>query len=486
MVANFDQVLFETLDKDGVIESSRQMCQANGWDDHQAVVGDLKSWESMNVVTLEFKESSSLNLTENGESAVKNGSPEFILYSAVPAEGISVKEANEKFGATAFGSAKGKQWIVIDKGLVKRKQDGIEDTTKNLLVNLANLDPKGEDIKALRRAKLVEEKTLSYCKISKGEKYNIRKKECSDLTADMLKTESWKDETFKFNHLALGEIPSSGFRHPLSKVKAEFKQIFIEMGFEEMPTANFVENSFWNFDALFQPQQHPARDAHDTFFLKDPATSHDFTDDYLAKVHKVHQEGDYNSLGWRYDWKLEEAEKNILRTHTTAVSSRMLYKLAQTGFKPKKYFSIDRVFRNETLDATHLAEFHQVEGVIADVDISLSHLIGIFTEFFKRLGITDISFKPAYNPYTEPSMEIFGKHPKLGRIELGNSGLFRPEMLLPMGLPPNVRVAAWGLSLERPTMIKYELNSIRSIFGNDLNINSIKSNPICMFPTDFE
>lgn len=182
-----------------------------------------------------------------------------------------------------------------------------------------------------------------------------------------------------------------------------------------------------------------------------------------------------------YDWKIEEAQKNLLRTHTTAVSARMLYKLAQEKvFKPTKLFSIDRVFRNETLDATHLAEFHQVEGVIADRNLKLGDLIGVFTEFFKKLGITDLEFKPAYNPYTEPSMEIFCFHKGLGKwIEIGNSGIFRPEMLLPMGLPEDVRVIAWGLSLERPTMIKFGFNNIRDLVGPKVDLQMVQSSPLC-------
>jgi len=178
-----------------------------------------------------------------------------------------------------------------------------------------------------------------------------------------------------------------------------------------------------------------------------------------------------------------EARKNILRTHTTAVSTRMLYKLAQQKtFTPKKYFSIDRVYRNEALDATHLAEFHQMEGLVADYNITLGHLIGTIRQFFQRYGIKDLKFKPAYNPYTEPSLEIFGYHPTLKKwVEIGNSGMFRPEMLLPMGLPENVRVIAWGLSLERPTMIKYKLNNIRDLLGNKVDINFIKNSPICRF-----
>ena len=146
-----------------------------------------------------------------------------------------------------------------------------------------------------------------------------------------------------------------------------------------------------------------------------------------------------------------------------------------------KYFSIDRVFRNETLDATHLCEFHQVEGVIADRNIGLSHLLGIMDTFFKKIGINKLKYKPAYNPYTEPSLEIFGYHPILKRwVEIGNSGVFRPEMLEPMGLPKDVSVIAWGLSLERPTMIYYNVPSIRDLFGSKVSIQYTKENPICL------
>merc|ERR1719219_1737668 len=174
-------------------------------------------------------------------------------------------------------------------------------------------------------------------------------------------------------------------------------------------------------------------------------------------------------------------QKNLLRTHTTAVSARMLYKCAQQDkFKPQKYFSIDRVFRNETLDATHLAEFHQIEGVIADRDLTLGDLIGVLYQFFTKLGIEKLRFKPAYNPYTEPSMEIFSYHEGLGKwVEIGNSGIFRPEMLLPMGLPENVNVIAWGLSLERPTMIKYKIDNIRDLVGHKVNLKMVQDNPLC-------
>jgi phenylalanyl-tRNA synthetase alpha chain len=251
-----------------------------------------------------------------------------------------------------------------------------------------------------------------------------------------------------------------------------------------MKTNNFVESSFWNFDALFQPQQHPARDAHDTFFIKDPENANKFPEEYLKKVKETHENGGFGSIGYRYDWKIEEAKKNLLRTHTTAVSSRYLYKLAQeikkTGkFEPKKYFSIDRVFRNEVMDQTHLCEFHQVEGMVIGKDLSLGELIGFMKEFFSKIGVKKLKFKPTYNPYTEPSLEIHGYHPDLKKwIELGNSGVFRPEMLLPMGLPKDITVLAWGLSLERPTMIASGIKNIRELVGHKVPIKNIRENAI--------
>jgi phenylalanyl-tRNA synthetase alpha chain len=245
------------------------------------------------------------------------------------------------------------------------------------------------------------------------------------------------------------------------------------MGFEEMPTNRFVETGFWNFDALFVPQQHPARDLQDTFYISDPKTAdkpHAETKDdkadyeaYWNNVKDVHQEGKYGSIGYRYPWAEDESLRLVLRTHTTAISTAMLHKLASKKGPdgrppPARYFSIDRVFRNETVDATHLAEFHQVEGVIADYGLSLGGLMEFMQIFFSKMGIEDLRFKPAYNPYTEPSMEIFSFHKGLNKlVEIGNSGMFRPEMLEAMGLPKDLRVFGWGLSLERPTMIKYKV-----------------------------
>ncbi|CAD5112718.1 DgyrCDS1936 [Dimorphilus gyrociliatus] len=456
---------------------------------HTKIVGALKSIHAFgNIIEMSQRTEKSWELTEEGKKVAQHGSHEARVFNAIPSEGVRREELmktdeNAKIG---FSKAMSCGWITLDKakGLVLKKVDSIEDTTKNTceLVNQKQLsDIPDAVMNDLKKRKLVSQTSVTIFDVKKGSQFTLKlEKPETDLTADMLINDAWKTKNFKsYNFNALGIMPPSGHLHPLLKVRTEFRQIFLEMGFTEMPTNNWVESSFWNFDALFQPQQHPARDAHDTFFISDPAKSLKLPTDYLERVKTVHSKGGYGSQGYKYDWKIEEAQKNLLRTHTTAVSTRMLYKLAQQKeFKPAKYFSIDRV--NESIDSTHLAEFHQVEGLIADRDLTLGNLMGVLKEFFSKLGIKKLRFKPAYNPYTEPSMEIFGYHDGHKKwVEIGNSGVFRPEMLLPMGLPKDVSVIAWGLSLERPTMIKYKIDKITKLFGPKVSLAAVYKNPIC-------
>jgi phenylalanyl-tRNA synthetase alpha chain len=357
-------------------------------------------------------------------------------------------------------------------------------------------ETKTGDAKALadlKKRKLIKLHKVVTFRIDKGPKFALEiEKEETDLTFDMLSSGSWKTAKFKpYNFKALGSDQNAGALHPLNKVRHEFRQIFFEMGFEEMPTNKFVETGFWNFDALFVPQQHPARDLQDTFYISDPKVADkprpivegQDPEEYWNNVKEVHQDGKFGSIGYKYPWSADESLKLVLRTHTTSISTAMLYKLAsQKGPDgrppPARYFSIDRVFRNETVDATHLAEFHQVEGVIADYGLTLGGLMEFMEVFFGKMGITDLKFKPAYNPYTEPSMEIFSYHKGLGKlVEIGNSGMFRPEMLESMGLPKDMRVFGWGLSLERPTMIKYKISNIRELLGHKVDLGFIERNP---------
>eukprot|EP00357_Protocruzia_adherens_P011883 CAMPEP_0114973702 /NCGR_PEP_ID=MMETSP0216-20121206/1109_1 /TAXON_ID=223996 /ORGANISM="Protocruzia adherens, Strain Boccale" /LENGTH=468 /DNA_ID=CAMNT_0002334239 /DNA_START=1873 /DNA_END=3279 /DNA_ORIENTATION=+ len=450
--------------------------------------GAIKSLELDSYIKTEVIER--LMLSKEGNQYLNDGTPEAQITVLVPAEGIKREELMKtagNLGKVGFAQAMKKGWIALDKasGMVNKKVEAVEDTDQELLRKVSEGEEVAKaDIDALKKRKWIDKHTLKTFRVLKGDNYRVeRVKPCTDLTFEMLEKGDWTEKNFKpINLDAKGKETEGGHLHPLLKMRTQMTNILLEMGFEEMPTNKYVENSFWNFDALFQPQQHPARDAQDTFFVTDPATTTDFPEDYLKRVQEVHEKGGHGSFGYGYDWKIEEAQKNVMRTHTTAVTARMLYKLAQDGFKPTKFFSIDRVFRNETLDRTHLAEFHQIEGVVADYNVGLSHLIGLFTQFFEKIGITNLKFKPAYNPYTEPSMEIFGYHPILKKwVEIGNSGVFRPEMLRPMGLPEGVQVLGWGLSLERPTMIQHNIGNIRSLFGPDVSAKGTQENAISCF-----
>ncbi|XP_003744769.1 phenylalanine--tRNA ligase alpha subunit [Galendromus occidentalis] len=462
--------------------------------DHQKIVGAVKSILCFpGIIEADLKAEKSFELTAEGKQIAQDGSHEAAVYNAVPIDGgIKQPDLMKLVGASGkvgFSKAMSNGWITLDKShpegpRISRKVDKIQDEVKSILntIHQGSAQVDTSKLNDLKKRKLIQEVQVKIYVLRKGPDFKLElEKQETDLTAEMIASGEWETKSFKeYNFDAMGIQPDRGHLHPLLKVRAEFRQIFLEMGFTEMPTNRFVESSFWNFDALFQPQQHPARDAHDTFFISDPATCTNFPEDYAEIVRKTHSKGGYESLGYNYDWQYSEAEKNLLRTHTTAVSARMLYKLAKDGFKPSKFFSIDRVFRNETLDATHLAEFHQIEGVVADRKLTLGNLMGVIKAFFDKLGIKKLRFKPAYNPYTEPSMEIFSYHEGLQKwVEVGNSGMFRPEMLLPMGLPPDVKVIAWGLSLERPTMIKYGIDNIRDLVGHKVDLQMVYNNPIC-------
>lgn len=454
--------------------------------DHNDVVNVIKSLHGFRYVDAEDIKKEAWVLTDEGKTYAATGSPEVQLFLAIPPEGIPKDELQKKLAPSVYkigcAQAAKNKWVNMGT-LITRKVQHVDDKVKDSLLRITDgqvVDQ--DDIKSLKARKLIAPQTWKGYLVKKGPNYAPkRKKVATDLTRENLQRGDWKELEFKeYNFTAKGLPIEGGHLHPLLKVRQQLKDIFRQMGFEEMPTNNFVESSFWNFDALFQPQQHPARDSHDTFFLQAPSTTKELPEDYVERVKRVHESGGYDSRGYGYDWKRDEANKNLLRTHTTAVSSRMLYLLAQKPFVPKKYFSIDRVFRNEAVDRTHLAEFHQIEGLVCDRGLTLGDLIGVLHDFFSRLGMSKLRFKPAYNPYTEPSMEIFSYHEGFQKwVEVGNSGMFRPEMLLPMGLPEDARVIAWGLSLERPTMILYGIDNIRDLFGPKVDLGLIKKNPIC-------
>ncbi|MEM0349567.1 MAG: phenylalanine--tRNA ligase subunit alpha [Candidatus Caldarchaeum sp.] len=286
--------------------------------------------------------------------------------------------------------------------------------------------------------------------------------EVTRLTPELIRAGRWREvKLSRYDVRAPTPPVFAAKRHPLTELIRMVRQAYVEMGFEEI-MGPIVELAFWNFDALFQPQDHPAREMQDTFYLLEPQQG-DPPPQHIDAVKKVHENGgDTGSKGWRYRWSLEEARRLLLRTHTTATTIRHLATVKQP---PVKVFCVDRIFRNEKVDWKHLAEFHQIEGIVVERDASLRMLMGVLRDFYSRLGLREIRFKPSYFPYTEPSMEV---EVRLGGrwLELGGSGIFRPETTYPFGV--RHPVLAWGLGLERLAMVIYGFEDIRTFHLNDL------------------
>jgi len=482
-----EQKIMEQLEKCNKVDTSKIEGEYN------QVIGTVKKLESFETITAEPRLHETTYITAEGEDAVQRGSPEYLLYSVVE-DGATMAEAVKRMRlldalsdlsdkAVEEISIKGKSngvktgLIKIENGNLQRGREAPEDATQALLKKIAQgLPVEEEALQALRRRKLVSQKRITHYVLQKGAKFGVQEELISDITAEMLQNMDISNRLKKYN-FSIVSVPSrySGALHPLTLQKERVKKIFLQMGFTEMNAGKYVESSFWNFDALFQPQRHPSRDEQDTFFLANPATAADPPLEYLEKVKNVHTSGGYGSAGHQAPWSVEESRKNVLRTHTTAVTTRMLHSLAGKQVEGK-YFSIDKVFRNESLDATHLAEFYQVEGIVFGKDLTISHLMGFIEVFLKSLGINRLKFKPAFNPYTEPSLEVFAYHEEMKRwMEVANSGVFRPEMLLPMGFPEDVRAIGWGISLERPVMIGRKINNIRDLVGHRVDLSFVRN-----------
>ena len=302
----------------------------------------------------------------------------------------------------------------------------------------------------------------------------IVKEEATSLTSELLQNEQWKNVTFKpYDIQADVDFLPMGKIHPFQRLLNQVRGIFHGMGFTEVSSPH-VESSFWNFDALFQPQDHPARDMQDTFYIKKPSSAALPESDLVDRVKATHENGGAcDSKGWDYRWNAELAKKTVLRTHDTAASVRQLYKQPQA---PGKYFCIGRVFRREAVDYRHLPVFTQVDGIIVEEGASLSHLIDILSEFYKRMGFSRIEIRPSFFPYTEPSLEV---HVYLENrrewIEMGGAGVFRKEVTLPVGC--TAPVLAWGLGMERLAMIRYNIDDLRKIYIS--NIKWLREVPSC-------
>src|SRR5213593_3691924 len=291
------------------------------------------------------------------------------------------------------------------------------------------------------------------------------KEEVAQPTSDLLQSGKWKTVDFRrYDTKAFAPLIRPGKRHVLGAYIERIRRIFLSMGFTEIE-GDFVLPAFWNCDALFQPQDHPARDQLDTFYLEKPATRPLPDDGIVRRVAEVHETGGATgSTGWRYTWDRKEAERAVLRSHTTPITLRWLNEHPDP---PRKAFIIGRVFRPDAIDFTHLPEFHQIEGVVMEEGANLAQLIGVIEEFYRRLGFTRAKFRPGYFPYTEPSMEPEVQLPDGTWMELGGSGIFRPEVTEPLGL--RAPVLAWGLGLERLIMAVEGISDIRQLYLSDLD-----------------
>ena len=288
--------------------------------------------------------------------------------------------------------------------------------------------------------------------------------ELGDLTPEILQTGSWKNAAFrKYRIEDASKKIYIGKLHPLTHLIEKIRKIFLAMGFKEI-TSDYVRPMFWNMDALFVPQDHPARDAQDTFYVTNPNRIKIENVQLMEKIAQIHQNGgDTGSDGWGYLWNKDEGERACLKTHTTADTIQYL---AEHPFSPQKIFIIDTVFRVDKIDRTHLPQFTQIEGIVVEENANIPMLIGIVKEFYRRIGFENVKVKPVYYPFTEPSVHFYTELSDGSILELGGSGIFRPEVTQPLGIKEPV--LAWGLGLERLAMNIFGMDSIQDLYLSDI------------------
>ena len=288
--------------------------------------------------------------------------------------------------------------------------------------------------------------------------------EIGAITPSMLKSGEWKSGSFRGYNIAIPParvIP--GRNNPYVSFLESVKDKLCSLGFEEFD-GPLVETEFWNSDALFMPQFHAARDIHDAYYVKNPTHAKSIEEPWLSNVARAHENGgDTGSRGWNYRFDREFTKRLILRSQGTALSAHQLH----TAKVPGKYFGIARCFRYDKVDATHLSDFYQTEGIVLGDEVNLRTLLGILEMFAVEIaGATEVKYVPGYFPFTEPSIEVHIKHPVLGWFELGGSGIFRPEVTKAMGV--DVPVLAWGIGIDRMALMALGLNDLRELFSSDI------------------
>jgi phenylalanyl-tRNA synthetase alpha chain len=393
------------------------------------------------------------SLGKNGLESFQKGLPERRLLDLIKKGPMDISDLQKELGfifGPAMGLAKKNDWV---------NSDGSNISLKNYPSNFP-----GE-----KTLKQIGDGIISETKIDKDDLASLMKRP-DFLVENIVKTKeitlTKTAQTLDVTSTNSGAIDVQAKvpevyvarTHPLKDTIDEIREIFVTLGFTEV-LGNMTQSSFWNFDALFTPQDHPARELQDTFYLDGISAKKIGTSEQIRKVSESHKKN------WRYYWDINEARKMVLRTHTTCVTIKHL---AENKPDEARVFSLGRVFRNEKVSYKHLVEFNQIEGVVVGKNASLRNLMGIQREFYKRIGITKIKFWPTFFPYTEPSLQTMVYNERLGKwIELFGMGIFRPEVTKPLGITKPV--LAWGGGIERIAMLKYGLDDVREFYNNNLN-----------------
>ncbi len=424
------------------------------------------------LVTLEKNVTETAVLTDEGKKYAGEGLPERQVLASIHGPVPMAELTKHPLSKIAIGWLRKKNWIVIDKGMVTQAADISEGADEAALRNpVAGTDGCTELVKR-GLAEILETVSWKISITPSGEAVAAAgldlREEIGTLSSEQILSGEWK--TLPLRRYSVDKLPKKiygGRVHPNQQILDEIRSLLFKMGFTEF-LGSIVQNAFWNFDSLYQPQDHPAREMQDTFHL---AEEMDIPAGW-EKIRDIHMTGgDTGSTGWGGEWSPDVARKCVLRTHSTSLS---IQHLAQNPNPPLKAFSISRVYRRETIDPTHLPEFEQLEGIVMDKDLTFGHLLGFFKEFFGRMGFESVRFRPGYFPYTEPSVEPEVWVDGLGWVELGGAGVFRREVTAPWGI--DCPVLAWGLGVSRVSMLRMGLKDLRQLYRSD--IDWIRASPV--------
>ncbi|MGC8614752.1 MAG: phenylalanine--tRNA ligase subunit alpha [Thermoprotei archaeon] len=414
----------------------------------------LEEMRQKGLIDFKIKEEETYEVTERGAKYRVEGLPENRLTSLLKEKGdMEIDEIKDRLGdeanaAISWAIKKGYAYIKRESGrtIVCFKNDSTDTLDDLLSKNI------GE---ALQRGILRRKIVKTYYSLITKPYDQINPNTITRLTHDDIISGRWKNGMKPYDLSVFPQATRGGKKNFFEEFLSWVREILEDMGFQES-LAPYIETEFWNFDALFQAQDHPAREMHDVLYIEGRGKIED--KDLMMRVAKEHE------MGWGYSWSEEKASSLVLRSQNTAVSARFL---AEHKERPIKMYSVDRVFRRDEIDQKHHIEFYQSEGIVVDKDLSLANLLGFLTQFAKELGFDEVRFYPSYFPFTEPSVEGYVKHPVLGWMEALPGGVLRPEVTRPLGT--NEPVLAWGIGISRLAMAMFGLSDIRLLYSSDVD-----------------